>query len=234
MKNSKSKIFVSYNGGTAGDLFTTSCNGVQIDLTDATFVKNKNATLKPYESRITNGEIDLDLVVNDIKEKFISTHLFEFLLDVGYDNFINVVVKDQLIQETLVQRQMSLQNLNIKIDPDSTWFRLIQTWCLSGKFDQAAQYWFEQSKKIWYRSMEARIKNQHGKQLSFDKLLSTQWTDSLQSQGWEHNIDILRKNHKIWLEKNMYFSKEVAISSMQDKLKKMNWNQSSGIIQFAP
>jgi hypothetical protein len=53
--------FISYSGGSAGDLFTVSCNGHRLDLnSNNQTVPNANGqSIKPYEPDLLAGKIDL-------------------------------------------------------------------------------------------------------------------------------------------------------------------------------
>jgi hypothetical protein len=232
IQNFNKKVFVSYNGGSGGDLFVTSCNGMQIDLRKNKSVRNKNSTIKSYEQDLINGTVTLESCINDIDHTYISTHLFvPPLINSGHD-MVNIVIKDLHVQEKIYNRKMEMQILRIDVNVDHYWFKLVRDWCLLEKYNTAAKYWYELAKKNWRDSMQVRISENQIPQLNFDKLFTSDWSSSLSMQGWNHNIAIANKNHEIWLGVNLNFSKESTIFSMENKLKTMDWTQKSGTIQY--
>jgi hypothetical protein len=229
--NFNDKIFVSYSGGTAGDLFVSSCNGIDIGQLPNNYVTNQSS-LKPYEADIIQNQISISSAVSKIKQTYISTHLNQSLIN-HHCEVIGIIVQDSDVQEKVIQRQMYFQTLSIAVNPGHHWFRFVRDWCLKNKHQTAAQYWFEQARLHWLNDMKIRLE-QPIQKLNFDKLFTSEWTDSLINQGWKHNVDVLRKNHKIWLEKNYNFSKDLTINSIKQKLEKMDWAQTSGVIKYQP
>jgi hypothetical protein len=227
--NFNNKIFVSYNGGSAGDLFVCSCNGIYIDQQPNIFVIN-HSSLKPYENDIKQNNISIDLAIAKTNQTYVSTHLNQILIDQNY-KVISIVIENPSVQEKIIQRQMFIQTLSIMVNPDHHWFRCVRNWCLTDKYQIAAQYWFEQARIHWLDDMTFRLQQKIQK-LNFDKLFTSEWANSLLDQGWTHNFDTLQKNHNVWLEKNYNFSKDMAINSIAQKLKKMNWDQQSGVIKY--
>jgi len=229
MTNSKS--IISYNGGSAGDLFTLSCNGNPLlGLKNAKV--SQPATLKNYEALIQKDiPASLDTELLNIVHPFVNTHLLDEVVDKGFDVY-NVVITDPEIQLYTIYRQMQIQKLRILINTDHIWFNTVREFCLKKEFILAAEYWFANAKKIWLDRMEYRIKFDKCKQLNFNKLYTTDFVDDLKNQGWTHNISLLASNHKEWLKVNKDFSYQKTIDIMSYKLSTMNWHQIEGWIEF--
>ncbi len=229
MTNSKS--IISYNGGSAGDLFTLSCNGNPLlGLKNARV--SQPATLKNYEALIQKGiPASLDTELLGIVHPFVNTHLLDEVVDKGFDVY-NVVITDPEIQLCTIYRQMQIQKLRILINTDHIWFNTVKEFCLKKEFILAAEYWFASAKKIWLDRMEYRIKFDKCKQLNFNKLYTIDFVDDLKNQGWTHNISLLASNHKEWLKVNKDFSYQKTIDIMSYKLSTMNWHQQEGWIEF--
>jgi len=230
MKNLNNKIFISYNGGSGGDFFTNSCNGVDLSFSISRTAAINNQSLKPYEDQIVKDVDKLPIFISQLNDRYISTHLLEPLVD-HYD-IINIILTDPKIIEMVIQRQMTLQHLKIEINPKEYWFRIVRDWCLSKKFDTAAKFWYEKANQCWKITMKKRISYQNIPSLNFDKLFSDVFVKNLVKQGWSHNINILEKNHKRWLNNKQKFTKADAIESISKKLLLMNWKQKNGIIKY--
>jgi hypothetical protein len=231
MTNSKS--IISYNGGSAGDLFTLSCNGETLQGLSKLRVVQP-ATLKDYEGLLQKGlPADLDDELLKIPYQFVNTHLLDEVMGPGF-NVYNIVIDDTETQLWTVYRQMQLQKLRIIVNNDHIWFNMVKNYCLSEDYKAAAVYWFDSAKKLWLERMEYRIKFTKAKQLNFNKLYSESFVDSIVNQGWTHNVDLLKSNHTKWLIENNTFLYDRTIDSMSHKLATMDWTQSEGWIEYDP
>lgn len=228
-----SKTIISYNGGSAGDLFTLSCNRKPLlSLTRSRVVQP--STLKDYEALVQKGlPADLDEELNKIEYSFVNTHLLDEVVDKGFDVY-NIVIDDPEIQLHTIYRQMQIQKLRIVVNNDHIWFNTVKQHCLNEDYHAAATYWFERAKTIWLDRMKYRIKFDKAKKLNFNKLFTNDFVSDIQSQGWEHGIQLLTPNHRKWLTENEKFSYEKTIDTMSFKLSTMNWNQQEGWIEFMP
>jgi hypothetical protein len=228
-----SKTIISYNGGSAGDMFTLSCNGKPLlGLTNLRVAQP--STLKDYETLIQRGiSADLDEELLKIPYQFVNTHLLDEVINKGFDVY-NIIMDDPEIQLYTIYRQMQIQKLRIIVNPEHIWFNTVKNYCLNNDYNVAAEYWFENAKKIWLDRMEYRIKFTKAKQLNFNKLFTNDFVDDLTSQGWTHNLSMIAPNHKKWLREKGKFSYQKTIDMMSLKLSTMNWNQSEGWIEFIP
>jgi hypothetical protein len=228
-----SKTIISYNGGSAGDLFTLSCNGKPLlGLHNSRVVQP--ATLKDYELLVQKGSpTDLDEELNNIPYQFVNTHLLDEVVDKGFEVY-NIVITDPAIQLYTIHRQMQIQKLRIIVDNDHIWFNEVKSLCLNENYNAAATYWFDRAKQIWLDRMEYRIKFDKCKQLNFNKLYTNDFITDIESQGWSQGLHMLAPNHRKWLNENGKFSHQKTIDMMALKLSTMNWNQSEGWIEFMP
>lgn len=226
-----SKTIISYNGGSAGDLFTLSCNGRPLlGLTHARVVQP--STLKDYELLVQKGlPANLDEELLKIPYQFVSTHLLDEVAD---QDVYNIVIDDPEVQLYTIYRQMQIQKLRIKVNHEHIWFNTVKNYCLEKNYTSAAEYWFENAKKLWLDRMEYRINFDKVKKLNFNKLFTNEFVSDIQSQGWEHGLNMLTPNHNKWLRENGSFSYEKTIDIMRLKMSTMDWNQSEGWIEFMP
>lgn len=218
--------FVSYLGGSGGDWFSKSLNGYAESLNGQ--IQKNDDSLKPYEFEIENSSVNFLKIVETFKNEYISTHLFDYLLD-RKCSIISIVVDDPITQNKIILRQMSLQRLNIRVNHDQTFFKIVKNFCQKQKFEQAADIWFDMAKKLWLSQMTQRIYTPTI-QLNFNHLFDKKFTESIRQQGWSHNVDLIEKNHNAWLEKNQNFSIDNTLEKMTLKLTTMDWSQQSGII----
>lgn len=231
MKN-LNKTIITYQGGSAGDMFTKSCNGDTITNMSTAFVKQE-ATLKTYEQKVKEGGVvDLDNELSQLNYQYVSTHLFEEVINKGF-NVVSIVVTDPDVQMTVIYRQLQVQKLRMKIDEHDEWYINTRNFCLSGDYNAAANYWFENNKGYWLRRMKTRLGTMMP-HLNFNRLFENDFVNSLQLQGWEHNLDILSENHKHWITKNSDFSLEKTIAALTRKLSMMDWTLKSGWVMYTP
>jgi len=226
-----SKTIISYNGGSAGDMFTLSCNGKPLlGLTNLRVVQS--STLKDYELLVQKGiPANLNEELLKTPYQFVNTHLLDEVIGKGFDVY-NIVMDDPEIQLYTIYRQMQIQKLRIIVNHDHIWFNTVKNFCLNKEYESAAIYWFDNAKKIWLDRMEYRINFTKTKQLNFNKLFTSNFVDDLISQGWTHNLSMLVPNHNKWLREIGKFSYRKTIEMMRLKLSTMNWNQSEGWIEF--
>lgn len=229
-----SKTIISYNGGSAGDLFTLSCNGERLEqLTHHRVVQP--ATLKNYEHKIKMGEnVSLFDEMQSLPYQFVSTHMLDELIGHGID-ICNIVISDKDVQHMTVCRQLQLQKLQIQIDHNPlSWYTTIKRYCATKSYSAAAGYWFEKSKQYWIDRMNHRLNFVQGITLNFNMLYTEKFVDHLEKQGWAHNIELLRANHTEWLKENTDFTYEKTVKIMAEKMATMNWDQTEGWIVYNP
>lgn len=217
------KIFVSYPGGAAGDMFAASINGLTIQQTKAHTVSNIPFSIKHLEEQISNESLLLPTAVKDIDFKYISTHLVTGLPQTS----IYVVLNDSALT-TIIYRQMYLQRLILKLNT-GTFSNIIQSLCIKQQWHKAATVWLSFAEKLAIDHNNVRLQSP-GMRIDFSDVLNDNFVDSLVNQGWKENIDILRSNHSAWLATQHNFSKESTIESMISKLKTMNWSTLQGTV----
>jgi len=225
------RIFVSYHGGSGGDMFAASCNG--LILADQDYgagnniaVVNTLYSIKNYDDQIRNGETTLEKVCGSLPYQYISTHLFDELPN----NRVSIVIHDSDVFDRVINRQLWLQRLRIAVD-SGTFFKLIQNLCLKEQFDKAAHVWFDFAYKRSKQDMLHRISSA-GQQLNFDNLFNPDFANSLESQGWAQNIKCLQQNHQHWLPKQTDFTVAQVKEQISYKLSTMDWLQNHGVIWY--
>lgn len=211
--------FISYLGGSAGDMFTASANGILLDensfghlQTNQHAVQDIPYSIKQHERDIISGSVALEQLIQPLPWPYISTHLYSELPD----NKINVVVSDTTTFDQIVYRQMQLQALQLA-NHSGTFYTIIDLLITKGQYSKAAVVWFDFAQKHAREKMQQRLRDTNSK-LDFSKLFSQDFVESVQSQGWNMHLDILHKNHSNWLARQPEFSKELAILSMEKKL----------------
>jgi hypothetical protein len=226
--------FVSYLGGSAGDLFVASMNNSALNLVQGAQA-NKNS-IKPYEKLLQKNPEKINEILSQLNPGYVSTHLFSQLIDQSAD-LVSVVVKEPEIQQKIIFRQMHLQRLRIDVAPEQSFFKIVKKLCDNHNYSAAAKTWFRMADQLWHNSMQHRLQDTRPQQLVFDKLFNKDFAADLYRQGWRHNIDQLQQNHQIWLEKNCSFSYLATLTSIEQKLQTMDWSQQTGQIQsdlFSP
>lgn len=211
--------FISYLGGSAGDMFTAGANGILLDEnsfghlpTNQHAVQDIPYSIKQHERDIISGSVVLEQLIQPLPWPYISTHLYSELPD----NKINVVVSDPTTFDQIVYRQMQLQVLQLA-NYSGTFYTIIDLLITKGQYSKAAVVWFDFAKKHAQEKMQQRLQDINSK-LDFSNLFKPNFVESIRLQGWTVQLDILQKNHNAWLARQPVFSKDLAILSMEQKL----------------
>jgi len=222
---------VTYLGGSAGDMFAASANGIIIDFGDSNAVSRPAYSLKDLESLIVSGTIDLARAVNDRPFDFVTTHLYRELIPLGLPT-ITITISDQRTMELTVLRQMQIQTLKITAKHSDTAYRLIKNAVDRQDWPKAARIWFAMAERKWYHDHKFRLDHPlpGTKTLDFYRLYHSDFVDTLRTQGFGINLDILEKNHSAWLSRNLHHNRESTLASMAEKIRCMDWNQQDGYV----
>lgn len=227
------KTYVSYLGGAAGDLVTASLNGIDVALTNFGGVQNEDFSIKPYEP--FDSLSNLVQCSNRLRQQYISTHEFAILIEHNVP-VINLIVNNDRIMETMILRQMYLQNLTILVDAASDWFRIVRSLCSNGKHRYAADYWLQRASKLWRKKMRQRQtqKTDMCCSLVMDTLFCVNFPNHCAKTQPDLDTKVFRSNHQRWLLKNYKerWTRASTIESMAQKLASMDWSQRSGLIKF--
>jgi hypothetical protein len=223
---------VSYQGGCAGDLITASLNKIVLNFDQTVMVKSKDFTIKHIPSATWQQAVDL---CAGMPYKFISTHQFDIFCRSDCD-CINLIVTDSATQQLCVLRQMFLQRLRISVDPASTWYTVVKSLCNRKKYQAAAGYWFEQARQLWIDNMQRRIacRDQVSCTVDISDLFEENFAMMFQQQAPEFDSEVLRWNHKSWLNRNMaqQWTLDYTLQAMSSKLERMNWQQDTGEVVY--
>jgi hypothetical protein len=232
MHQNNSQTFISYQGGSAGDLITASLNSIKLNCNQVARIQSTDFSLK---NKNANTLENIQKVSSTILWPYISTHEVRLFLDSDL-SWISLEVTDLDIIYVCIFRQMQLQRLRIKVEESSTWFQTVKSLCRAKKYQAAAQYWFTQSQNIWMNDMEYRIRNrQHATHcINLNELFNKKFAQQLQAQLPTMDISMLKVNHELWLEKNHpgIWSKQLTIDAMTNKLQQMDWTTLSGFIEY--
>jgi len=234
MTTQSSKVIISYSGGSAGDMFTLSCNGEP--LTTLTGIRvSQPATLKDYEHKVKMGENPiLKDELNKMPYQYVNTHMLNEIVGMGIPVY-NVVISDKEVQLKTVYRQMQLQRLGIQVDNnEKSWYYTIKQYCDDKDFGSAAKFWLDKAMVHWLNGMEYRLNFTNANLLNFNRIYLKDFADDIESQGWNQNIELLKSNHAKWLEKNKDFSYEKTLDVMKQKIASMNWDKREGWIFYNP
>jgi len=226
--NKNLPTLVSYQGGSAGDLFTASLNSLELNFKHNPTVKIPQHSIKDASVRSVE---EICVLLKGQQCGFVSTHEFDLLLGSNL-KWINVIVTDPGTQELCVLRQMHFQNLQISVDESSDWYRIVKSLCLRNKWESAAKYWLEQSRRLWINNMNKRNQYAADNTACFDQLFDQNFVWSIKQQGFD--CGTLEANHSAWLKKNFQsrWNSESTIQSISQKLCAMNWQQTSGVIRY--
>lgn len=230
----QNKFLISYLGGSGGDFFCSSCNGIIQNNNMEKISMDNKSSLKSLEQRGMDF-VTITKVINGMNYKFINTHLFEEFLNSKIP-LVSLIFRQDKIKEKIILRQMQLQKLKLKVAPNENVFNTLKSLCIKNKYDKAAKFYFEFSKRSWIHKHERRIfyKNKTYKNLYFDEIFSHGFCFSLMKQGWNVNLQILKRNHIKWLKKNSKesFSYDRTIDCMAYKFSQMPWHKEQGWIEY--
>ena len=170
MTTQNSKTIISYSGGSAGDMFTLSCNGEKIDVLTGIRV-SQPATLKDYEHRIKIGEsANLLEELNKIPYQFVNTHMLDEVVD-REATVYNIVMANKEVQLATVYRQMQIQKLRMEVDTNKhSWYYVIKGYVDNKDYQAAAEYWLDNAIKHWLDRMEYILNFTNASVLNFDKV----------------------------------------------------------------
>jgi hypothetical protein len=223
--------FVSYLGGSAGDMFTASCNGInlvdtnQFCHTKVVIAPVTACTIKHKEKQIQSGKISLHQAIADIPFEFISTHLFH---ELGDNKVLNIIVNDTQVFDKMIQRQMWLQRLTVKKDSGNIATHVYNL-CLQKRFMDASEFWFAFSKKLAINRMADKIQSQQHQKLDFSKLFTNDFVSSLNEQNFTTNTKILKLNHDFWIQGQPLLSYNDVVESICEKFKTYDWDSNDQI-----
>jgi hypothetical protein len=224
------KIFVSYEGGCAGDMLCASLNHIDISIRSTGIVENEVFSIKKFEPFA--GSHDIQYRAQCLDHVYISTHEFQILID-GDLPMINVFVKDPGIAAIIIYRQMTLQNLRIQVDSNSHWFQITKSLCLADRHQSAARYWLKRAQTIWHERQQKRLQKT-STELCVDSLFEADFPEMAARSIPALDTDIFRNNHWRWLTTNhrSLWTEENTVQSMTEKLRCMDWTQERGLIKY--
>jgi len=226
-------IVVTYQGGSAGDMFAAGANGIKVDFSQREYVHQPSWSIKKQEPLIKQGKIDLSAAIRDKQHDFVTTHIYEPLRVLKFAT-ISIIMSDPDAIEQTIMRQMKLQMLSIEINPAQTAYNLIKKSVDQQRWQAAAISWFAMAKKNWYQDLAHRTGHAlpNSKVLVFDRLYHEDFVDSLSTQGFSTNLDVIECNHRTWLSVNSNQTFDTTVQSMVHKLQRMDWNQKQGFVTY--
>lgn len=215
------KTLVTYLGGSAGDLFTASINGIHLDLQGAQHLGGASVeySLKKFESAIESGTRDLLTTIIEIPWSAISTHLYEPLKSIACP-VVSLIVNDDDTITKIILRQMQFQKLIIPND-NGTFSSLFYKLVANERWEKASELWLAMADRLWRQRMSSRIACPlpGSRILNFNRLFYEDFVDDLERQGWTDSIDLIKANHQRWLSNNIDFSTEKTLLSIRDKIR---------------
>ena len=224
---------ITYQGGAAGDMFASGANGIAIDLQQHEYIRRAPYTIKPMEPEIMAGKLDLECVINDLPYKFVTTHIYDSWKFLKFPT-VSIVVTDPDVIELIILRQMKLQKLTLKVAPNETFYRLIKSFVQKKDWIGAAKTWFAMAHKKWLVDQQHRVNNAlpNTMILNFNKLFCDDFVHSIEQQRFTENLDVIKKNHNIWLMRNGNDTLDSTLESMASKIQKMDWSLQQGSVTY--
>lgn len=224
------KTYVSYQGGSGGDMLCASLNHIDITLSQPGYVINHAFTIKQHEPFA--DATDLQQRAEAVPYDYVSTHEFG-LLDTAKVPMINVTIQDPDIAKVMILRQMSLQHLRILADDASHWFQITRGLCQAGRYRSAAQYWLALARQLWHDQMALRLEHTAG-QFCADRIFDPGFARISARSLPALDTDLFRENHRRWLAKNHRdrWTEHQTLHSMEHKLSHMDWTQTTGMVQY--
>lgn len=226
------QTLIGYNGGSAGDFYAASLNGIDISQTQSNRINGHTLgfSIKHLDLRHRHEWITL---LQSMPWRFVTTHR-DLRNDMDLPvNRINIVITDERVAEICLLRQMMLQHLVIEVDWQSDWYRVVKSLCDRSRFEAAAAFWLKHSRLLWNQQMQQRLTYNAAHQVNFNHLFDHRFVDSVWIGDWP---EVTTNNHRHWLARNQPqgFSESLTISSMAAKLSSMPWQHKQGIIRYEP
>lgn len=211
-------------------MITASLNMIELSFVDKVYVTTKDFSMKDKQ---LDNITDIGKFLAQTPMTYTSTHEFDLLLDYN-GNWISLIVTDPDVSHICILRQMQLQRLRIKSDPNSIWYKIVRGLCNKKKYYSAANFWFKKSHDHWMSDMQYRIQVDARVPKSFclDHLFTNKFVDEWAKKMPEFDLSMLQANHACWLEKNQpdQWTMQSTIGAMAEKLSLMEWNQPEGTI----
>lgn len=226
------KTLICYNGGSAGDFYAASLNG--IDITDGNSNRVNGRQLGFSIKHLQPQDRDQwHRVLSSVEWPFVTTHHdLTVFVDIPV-NWMEIIFTDFTVMELCVLRQMTLQHLSIQVDAQSDWYRVVKSLCDKSKFETAAKFWLHRSRNLWLEQMQRRLAVAGSIKVNFDHLFDDDFVTTVWNGA---RPDILAANHRHWLSRNQprRWNSVDTISSMAAKLAVMPWHHTQGIIKYEP
>ena len=114
-------------------MITASLNMIELSFVDKVYVTTNNFSIKDQQ---LDNITDIRKFLAQTPMTYISTHAFDLILDSTL-NWISLQVTDPDVSHICILRQMQLQRLRIKSDPNSTWYKIVSGLCKKKKYYNA-------------------------------------------------------------------------------------------------
>jgi len=200
MTHTPDKIFVTYPGGSGGDLLTATCNGITVTADQLhhtahgiSYFQVPPFTLKKSDDFIRAGTVTLADVADAMPYQYVSTHLIQ---ELTVCDVIRVVITDPEVMQQLIYRQQMLQVHVFRHHDPLT--EVLKKLCAQHKYQQAAETF------LYFASKHAHQINQLRSQWVFERATTMDFSDIMcpgfvPAQLSAQFVPLWCANHEFWL-----------------------------------
>ena len=219
MNNLHGRTFVTYPGGSGGDLLTATFNGITCTPDDLyhtehgiSYFRVPPFTIKKSDKFIRAGLVTLADVVSAMPYSYLSTHLIS---EIKSQAVIKLVVSDSKSMDAVIYRQQMLQVHDFR--HGETLVELLKNLCDKQKYQQAAELFLHFALKHGHQVNQARSEFQ------FDQALTLDLSDIMSPGFIPENFpaqfrDLFVINHKFWLQYQKHVSESELIARLQKSI----------------
>lgn len=217
MQNIQNKTFVTYPGGSGGDLFTAACNGITVTADQMYHTKHGISyfrvppyTIKKSDKLVESGVMTLADAVGDRDYKYLSTHLIQELKS---HNVIRIVISDSEYMKQVIYRQQMLQRHEFR--GDDMMVQILKKMCNDHNYTKAAKTFLHFAIRSAQQLNETRMSFSYDDALTLD--FSGIFTQGFLPTGMsEQHHELFRQNHDFWMQ----YQTEVTESEVIARLEK--------------
>lgn len=212
------KTFITYPGGSGGDLLGATCNGIELNYDSfyhtehgIGYLRVPPYTIKKSDRFVQRGLIELTDVADAVPYQYLTTHLIDELVD--YPVY-NVVIDNPDSVLDIVYRRLILQIHYIDNDGNAL-VKLLTKLCSEKKYQQAADVF------LHFYTRETQELNQKRQTTPYKHAVHLDFSDVFQpgfvpANLAEQHRELFRYNHNVWMQ----VQRPVTLTELKQRLMK--------------
>jgi hypothetical protein len=214
------KVFITYPGGSGGDLLGATCNG--IELTYDSFYHTEQGigylrvppyTIKKSDRFVQRGTVELEDVAAAVPYQYLTTHLID---ELAHQPVYNVVIDNPDRLQDIVYRQLILQVHNFRNDGTNL-IKILKKLCAAGELVRAAEVFIHLCMKT------AVTNNNHRQNFVFQQAQTLDFSDVF-LPGFMPNLvipeqrELFRHNHDVWMQYQRHINRDMLIQRLKKSI----------------